>query len=177
MDHRATPDDRVVLAGEKVHAHQFHAELLGRDDLFVLVGLWWFVGVDHPRDVRAVDVRVEQSNACAHVRDAGRKVHRDRRFADAALAGGDGDDVLDVRQDGVLGVEPTVDTRREVDIVFGAGQCIADITGECGLGRRVWGTKREVDADRLTLLVDIDAVDQTERDDVVTEVGVGDGPQ
>ena len=59
VDHRTAPDDRVVLAEQKVHTHQLHPVLLWRDDLLVFGRGGAFVGVDHPRDVRAVDVCIE----------------------------------------------------------------------------------------------------------------------
>ena len=67
---------------------------LGRNDLLA-VGLELRLQPEHDRHVRPVHVAVEQRDAAAALRERDREVDRDRRLADAALAGADGDDVLD----------------------------------------------------------------------------------
>jgi hypothetical protein len=52
----------------------------------------------HNRDARPVDIRVHQADARALLVQGQREVGRNRRFADAAFAAGDRDDVLDARQ-------------------------------------------------------------------------------
>jgi hypothetical protein len=47
---------------------------------------------------KAVDVRIDDADRRTFRRQRQREVHRRRALADAALAGGDGDDVLDTRQ-------------------------------------------------------------------------------
>ena len=66
--------------------------------LFALaVGL--ALDAQHHRDVRAGDVGIEQADRRARLRERDGEVDADRALADAALAGRDGDDVLDARHE------------------------------------------------------------------------------
>ena len=53
---------------------------------------------EHLRNRRAVDVGIQQAGACALLRQRQRQIDRRRAFADAALAGSHGDDVLHAGQ-------------------------------------------------------------------------------
>ena len=67
-------------------------------------------GAEHPRDAEAPDVGVEHADLVPVGSERGRKVDRDRRLADAALAGGDRDDRGARRERDLgrsLGVRPT----------------------------------------------------------------------
>jgi hypothetical protein len=67
----------------------------------------------HARHRRTVDVGVEQAGGDAVGGQAERQVHRGGRLADAALARGDGDDVLDPRHlDAAGGGGPVAGARR-----------------------------------------------------------------
>ena len=55
-------------------------------------------GAEHDRGVGAVDVGVEQADLMAGARHGDRQVRGDRALANAALTGGDGDDLLSRRQ-------------------------------------------------------------------------------
>jgi hypothetical protein len=50
---------------------------------------------EHRRLTRPIDIRIEQANAGALGRQREREIDGERRFADAALARRDGDDILD----------------------------------------------------------------------------------
>ena len=62
-----------------------------------LVSVGCLLDADHHRDARAVHVGVHQADAPSERTHREREIHRDRRFADAALAAGDRDDMLDAR--------------------------------------------------------------------------------
>ena len=166
VDHRAAPDHGVVLTDEEVHAHELHAVLLGRDDLLLRGGLWALVGPDHPGNVRAVDVGVEQPDARPHLREPRGEVHRDGGLPDPTLPARDRDDVLHARQD----VLAPLDARGEVDLDTRVGTDLAHPPRDGGLVRRVGRTERERDVGDL--VPNLDVVDEAERDDVVTEIRV-----
>ena len=68
----------------------------GRDLVFAHhFGL--LVGAQHQRDVRTVNVAVEQSHFVAHLAEGDRQIDGERGLADSALAGTDGDDGVDAR--------------------------------------------------------------------------------
>jgi hypothetical protein len=175
VDHRATPDDRVVVTDQEVHAHQLHPVLLGRDDLVFLGGFGVFVRVEHPRDVRSVDVAVEEPDAGAQLGESGGEVDRQSALADPAFPRGDGDDVLDPGQDLVFRVDAAVDRRRQVDLLVRLVQRLPDVSRDGALGGRIRRAKREVDVDAV--FADIDLVDEVERDDVVSQIRVVDHAQ
>jgi hypothetical protein len=92
--HRAAPDHRLLLRHQEPDRHGVQAERLDR--LHQLAGHFRFaVHAEHPRQAGAMDVCVDQAGAQAHLREAGRQVHRDRAFAHAALAAGDCDHAAD----------------------------------------------------------------------------------
>ena len=66
-------------------------------NLIFAKNLGLFVGAKHERDVRTVNVAVEQSNFIAHFAERDRQIDRQRGLADSALAGTNGDDVVDAR--------------------------------------------------------------------------------
>jgi hypothetical protein len=74
-----------------------HAVFLCGNDLLA-VGRQLRVDAEHQRDIRTVDVAVEEPDAAPALRQRQCQVHSDRGLADAALSGADGDDVLDARQ-------------------------------------------------------------------------------
>ena len=84
-------------SGQEAHRDDLQAVLLGRQDLLA-VGRQLRFHAEHDRHVRAVDVAVDQADLAAALRQRDRQIDRDRRLADAALAGADGDDVLHARQ-------------------------------------------------------------------------------
>ena len=134
---------------------------------------------DHHRDARAVHVGVHQADAPSERMHREREVHRDRRFADAALAAGDRDDMLDARDcarlrhpgrafgalcagcsiwtltAGTPGIAATV-----------AFTSADDFLDDFGLGRR----HRERHGDACVR--DFDILDDPERDDVAGEARI-----
>ena len=69
-----------------------------RDDLVVGALRRLALEPEHERDVGAGDVGVEEPDRRAVPRQRDGEIHRDRALADAALARGNGEDVLDARQ-------------------------------------------------------------------------------
>ncbi len=181
VDHRPAPDDRVVLAGQEGHAHQFHAVLFGRNERLVLGCTRRLVGVDHPRHVRAVHVRIEEADARAELGESCREVDRDGRLPDAPLARGDGDDVLDARQHLLVRhhVIAVGNARREVGVDTLLEEQLTNFPGDVGFGRRVGRTECEVDGNLEAVLavLDADVVDESERDNIVAEFRIFDRPE
>ena len=103
MQHRPAPDDGGVLLDEEPDRHHpDSARGPKRDDLALAVDLWLAVDPEHPRDRVAVDVAVQRAGRVTVGLEGGGEVGGQGRLADAALAGGDADHVLDLGQ-GALG--------------------------------------------------------------------------
>ena len=85
VQHRAAPDDRLVLAGEEAHRDERDAVGFGRDDHVVDDGRRP-VDAEHARHREAPHVGVDRGDLVAALRERDREVGRDRRLADAALA-------------------------------------------------------------------------------------------
>ena len=95
MNHRPPPNDRLLRRHDEAHRHELEAVLLD--------GELRRLGVDgadahHHGHARAVDVSVHQADAPAFFGERQRQIGRDRRFADAALAAGDGNYLPDSGQ-------------------------------------------------------------------------------
>ena len=90
VQHRAAPDDRALLLEEEADRH--HAQVVGdrRDDHAVEADRA-LLDAEHAGHRPAVDVGVDDADLAAEVAQREREVDRERRLADAALAGGDGD--------------------------------------------------------------------------------------
>ena len=91
VQHRAAPDDRLVLAGEEAHRDQRHAVRVGRHDHVVDDGRR-AVDAEHARHREAPHVGVDRGDPVAPLRERDREVRGDRRLADAALARRDRED-------------------------------------------------------------------------------------
>ena len=98
--HGAAPDQRLPRLGEITHGHPLDAVFLQRDEKILSVHLFHLDGrafrAGHDRDGRAVDVGIGEADAVALTGQGDGEVHRDGGLADAALSGGDTDDVADV---------------------------------------------------------------------------------
>ena len=136
----------------------------------------------HERDARAVDVGVHESHLGPVRRERHGEVDRDRRLADAALAGGHRDRVLhageDRRPSGACSccvtfeviatvTSPTPGDRGPDRLDGGGLQLVADRTG----GRR------QLDGEADIVPLDREVLDEIQRDDVPVEVGILDGPE
>ena len=117
VQHRAAPDHRRVVSGQKPHRHELDAVLLRRNDLLA-VGRELGLQAEHDRDVRAVDVAVDHRDPAAALAERDRQVDRDGRLADAALAGADRDDVLHAGHGRLARVrrQRRADLRRHLDL-------------------------------------------------------------
>ena len=89
---------RIVL-GQKSDRHHLHAIFLRRNDLLA-VGRQLRADPQHLRNIRTVDIAVEQADAAAALGECHRQVHGHGGFPDTALSRANGDDVLDARQRG-----------------------------------------------------------------------------
>ena len=123
-DHGAAPDHGGVGVDEVADGHGFQAPGFdGKHGFAADFGLC--VDAEHAGEAGAVDVGVEQADVVAGLGEGDGDVDGGGGFADAALAGGDGDDVLDVGEKfGAVGC----------GLTGGVG-----VRGRCGGGRAVGG--------------------------------------
>ena len=89
VQHRAPPDDRLVLLGEEPHRDAAHAAGAGRGHEHRVDHRRRVVDAQHPRDGEAPHVGVDDGHAAPALREGHGQVRGDRGLADAALAGGD----------------------------------------------------------------------------------------
>ena len=94
--HRAAPDHGLVLVDQEADRHHLHAVVLQRLHGLAVLALGPARDAQHHRQAGAVDVGIEQADAGALGRQRERQVGGGGALADAALARGHGDDVLDV---------------------------------------------------------------------------------
>ena len=88
--HRAAPDGRRVLGDQIADRHGLQAPGLDRVD-FLAVALRFPVLADQAGEGRPVDIGVENADPLAGGGDGQRQIDRCGRFADPALARGNGD--------------------------------------------------------------------------------------
>ncbi len=96
-DHRPPPDHWRIFIDEKAHGHDLDAMGLEGNELAAF-DLGLFIEAEEPRRRRAINVGVEEADAPPLRGEAERKIGGRRRFADAALARGDGDYETDLLQ-------------------------------------------------------------------------------
>ena len=135
-DERAPPHDGLALRDEELDRDRLDAVALERRDLVVGAGLGLAFDAHHQRDVRAGDVAVEQADAGARLGEGHGQVDADRALADAALAGRDGDDVLDARHE-LLGLARlgAADHRAPRDLDLARRRCRPGRSGCCPRSR------------------------------------------
>ena len=93
--HRPAPDDRRALVDQEAHRHGLEAVGFHGPQAVAVGHLRPAGEAEQARLRGAVDVGVEDAGLEADGLEAERQVDGRGRFADAALAGGDGDHVLD----------------------------------------------------------------------------------
>ena len=180
MQHRPSPDDRGIVLGEKSDRHHLHAVLLRRNDLLA-VGRQLRADSQHLRNVRTVDVAVQEADAAAALCERHRQIDGHGRFSDAALSGAHGDDVLDARQRGTSRFR----SRRRPHFRCELNVHLADPGNGTDHGRCLFtklfldGTRRRGQFDRECHAAtrNRQILDETEGDDVAANIGVDNGPQ
>jgi hypothetical protein len=95
--HRAAPDHRLVAIDQEADGHDLHTVVLERLHRRAVIAHRTRIHAHHLRLAGAIDIGIEQADAGAFRGQRERQVHGGRALADAALAGGHGDDVLHVR--------------------------------------------------------------------------------
>src|ERR1044071_2833129 len=98
MQHRTTPDDGSIVGSEKPHRHDLKAMLLGRYDLSAVGRKLRRRQTEHDRNVRTVNVSVEDADATAALGKRDGEIHGHGGLADTPLARTHSDDVLDAGQ-------------------------------------------------------------------------------
>src|SRR3569832_1823138 len=95
-DHRATPDHGRFDVDQEADRHRLDAVADQRLEVLAVVGLGLVGDAQHGRLRRAVDISVQHADTRAFGGQRQRQVDGGGGLADAALAGGHGDFVLDV---------------------------------------------------------------------------------
>ena len=162
VEHRPAPDDGGVLLDEEADRHHLDpAGGLQRQDLALGVDLRLAVDAEHARDRVAVDVAVEGAGRVAFGGQRRGQVGGHRRLADAALAGGDADHVLDLGQRALgqlaaaerllqvalLLVGEDVEADRDLGHPVELGDLLGDRLFEVGADRAAGGGQRDDDLD------------------------------
>ena len=142
---------------------------------------------EHARDRVAVDVAVECAGALALGGQGRGEVGGHRRLADAALARGDADHVLDLGQ-GAFGQAPPAELLLELSLLgvgedveadlylvdaFELGDLLDHGLLEVVADRAAGGRQRDDDLD-AAVVADLDRADHAELDDVLAQLGVDD---
>ena len=173
------PDDGLPLGHEELDRDHLDAVALERRDLVVRAGLGLALDAHHQRHVGPGDVRIEQADRCAGLRERNGQVDGDRALPHAALARGDRDRVLDAGEQLLrLGRAGPPDHRppRHVDELGSeALEHSLDVAVDLVLERA--GRRRQLDRQADPRPVDLDVLDHVERDDVAPELGLLDGAQ
>ena len=94
-DHRAAPDHRRLLVDQETDRHGLQVVAVHRLQRLAVLRLRLAVHAEHARLAGAVDVRIQNADLGALGRQRQGQVHGGGGLADAALAGGHGDDVPD----------------------------------------------------------------------------------
>ena len=99
--HRAPPNDRAVGWRKESDRKQFDAVLFNRHNDILAVDLLnmrlLVLAIKHSGNRRTIDVSVDQPNRCAGLRQGHSEIAGYGRFANPALPGRDGDDILYAR--------------------------------------------------------------------------------
>ena len=91
VEHRASPDHRLLIGHEEAHRQAAHPVDGGRDH-GVTEDDRVMLGAQHLGDGEAVDIGVEDADALARLGQRDGQVHRDRGLPHATLARGDAED-------------------------------------------------------------------------------------
>jgi hypothetical protein len=95
VKHRSAPDERLVARIEEADGDDAEAVALDGDDAIFAGDTRSFFGTHHEGNVGAVDIGIEETDLVAEAREGEREIDGDGGFADASLAGADGDDGVD----------------------------------------------------------------------------------
>src|SRR6266511_2188799 len=173
-EHGPPPDGRLSFRREEAHRHDLHAVADDLNDRAVL-RCGRSRGAHDGGSTRPVDIGVHQAHPGAQLRQRDREIRAHGGLPDAALPAGDGNDVLDQRDELVLLLRlSTPHLRGHLDLdVRDAREgedrpmrvllhLVADGTGWSG----------ELDGEGNVLAVDLKVLNEAERDDVPTQVRV-----
>ena len=147
---------------------------LGLDSL-AIGGVGLAVSAEHPRLARTVDVGIQDPDACPFGLQGQRQVDGHRGLTDAALAGGDGNDVLDIGLgfDAFLhgvGDDVAADVHRYPGLAGNGGKlCPYRLGQHVGVALR---RKSQLDVDVDTIASDGDALDRLGADQVRAQIRV-----
>ena len=174
------------MAGDSVveqepHRHQLEIVLLDRDDLVFFRRRRALTRAEHERNARAIDVAIAQADARAGLLECDGEIRGHGRFADAAFAAGDRDHVLDSfnprRADS--GRASSGGRRMNIDqylrLVTPGRSRSAASASVLIVARNGRLVRRQRELHRDIAILDRDAFDQTERNDVATKAGIFDG--
>ena len=134
---------------------------------------------EHQRDVGAGDVRVEQADRRPVARQRDGEVDRDRALADAALARGDRDHVLDAREQLLRRPRRGAADRRAPGQLdrLDADRVERRVDARLDLVLERAGRRRQLDLERDLGAVDDEVLDHVPGDEVAAELRLLDVPQ
>ena len=178
-DERAAPHDGLALRDEELDRDRLHSMALEGDDLVGRTRDRLTLDAEHHRDVGTGDVRVQETDRRASPGERNGEVHADRALADAALAGGHGDDVLHARDQllgGAWGGAPDHGPPGDGDAGDTDGRQGGSHLGLDLVLERAGG-RRQLDRERDVGPRDRDVPDHVPGDEVAAELGFLDGAQ
>src|SRR5256885_483741 len=94
VQHRPAPDHGLITGVQQAHGNHLQPLRLDRNDALILRGFRLLCRAQHDRYVGPVNVRVEQADSVAELRQGQCQVYGDGGLADAAFAAGNGDEIL-----------------------------------------------------------------------------------
>ena len=170
MQHRAAPDDRLLLLDEEAHGDAAHAVGLRRHEHLVDHDRG-VLDAEHPRDREAPHVGVDDGDLVAPLGEGDGEVGGERRLAHAALARGDEQHAGGARRVGE-GDDPALGVAVALVGAGGAGRVAVEHLAH--RGALLVGHHGEVEVDA------VDAVEGDDRGadpvlDLVAERAAGDG--
>ena len=176
--HRATPYHRRVVVGEKRHGHDFHTMRLDRHKPLLLANLWpgAFSDAEHHALAGAIDIRIENADPGAFTGQGQSQVGSSGRLADATLARGHGDDVLDVGHGRHLGLglvrgDHAVDRHLGTGDAVKVADCCLQYLGPAVLEQPCGIPQLQLHTDLPAL--DIHGAHAAGADRILVQVGVG----
>ena len=176
--HGAAPDHGFVLRHQKTDGHDLQAVVLHRLHVLAVHALGPAFDAHHHGLAGAVNVGVQQADAGAFSGQGQGQVDRGGAFANAALARGDSDDVLDVGQQLHAALHAVAgDFDRDIDRHIGHARHRLDGGNQrfAQAGQLAFGGVAQLDIKSHIAVGDSQVFDGFGTDEVFARVGVNDG--
>ena len=173
---RPSPDHRLALAQEELDRDHLDAVGLDGRDLAFRAGDGRTLGPDHHGHVGAGDVGVEEPDRGTCPGQSHGQVDADRGLPHPALAGSDGDDVLDSGQRLGSGGRGPSDRRAPTELdLLGPDRSKGGLDSRLDLILERTGRRRQLDRERHLRPVEHEVFDHVSRDQIAPQLGLLDG--